>query len=89
MSSEGNNPVRRAKYNATFKPTISHISCCGCPVKAATAEAQALFPSEAPGTETVEGWDDPLWGDRQRARARAFNARARALVEPVIQTVIG
>ena len=73
-----------------LKPTISHISRCGCPVKAATAEAQALcqyfllFPIEAPGTETVdttiEGWDDPLWGDRQRARA---------LVEPVIQTVIG
>ena len=56
---------------AKHKPTISHISRCGCPVKAATAEAQALFPIEAPGTETViEGWDDPLWGDRQRARAR-------------------
>ena len=45
-------------------------------VKAATAEAQALFPIEAPGTETViEGWDDPLWGDRQRARTRLTRAR--------------
>ena len=73
---------------AKHRPTISHTSRCGCPVKAATAEAQALFPIEAPGTETViEGWDDPLWGDRQRARTRL--TRARALVEPVIQTVIG
>ena len=63
---------------AKHKPTISHISRCGCPVKAATAEAQALFPIEAPGTETViEGWDDPLWGDRQRARTRLTRARAR------------
>ena len=49
-------------------PRQSSISRCGCPVKAATAKAQALcqhfflFPIEAPGTETViEGWDDPLW----------------------------
>ena len=45
------------------KPTISHISRCGCPVVASP----------------FVGWDDPVWGDRQRARALK--------VQPVMQTL--